>query len=93
MAGRKPPGSIVVAASGNDGSNNDSSAFYPANYSTRYANVVSVTASTQSDAVANYANTGAGSVTIAAPGENVLSTLPGNRYARAGAAPRWPRRR
>ncbi len=73
-------GVIVVAASGNVGSNNDSSAFFPANYSTRYSNVVSVTASTQSDSVANYANTGARTVTIAAPGDGILSTLPGNRY-------------
>jgi subtilisin family serine protease len=41
--------------------------------------VVSVAASTQSNTLANFSNYGS-NVHIAAPGQNILSTLPGGRY-------------
>ena len=68
-------GGIFVAAAGNEGSNNAATASFPANYS----GVVSVAASTNSDTLASFSNYGT-NVAIAAPGQNILSTLPGNRY-------------
>ncbi len=69
-------GGIFVAAAGNESSNNASVANFPANYS----GVVSVAASTSADTLANFSNYGA-NVSIAAPGQGILSTMPGNRYA------------
>jgi thermitase len=66
-------GSVLVAAAGNDG---DSTVNYPAGY----AQVVSVAATDHNDAKASFSNTNA-DVEIAAPGVNVLSTIPGGQYA------------
>lgn len=69
-------GGIFVAAAGNEGSNNVTTASYPANY----AGVVSVAASTSTGSLASFSNFGT-NVDIVAPGQNILSTIPGNRYA------------
>ena len=69
-------GGIFVAAAGNESSNNATTASYPANYS----GVISVAASTSSNTLASFSNYGT-NVDIAAPGQNILSTIPGNRYA------------
>ena len=66
-------GSVLVAAAGNDG---NSTVSYPAGY----AQVVSVAATDHSDAKASFSNTNA-DVEVAAPGVNVLSTIPGGQYA------------
>ena len=66
-------GSVLVAAAGNDG---DSTVNYPAGY----AEVVSVAATDQNDAKASFSNTNA-DVEVAAPGVNILSTIPGGQYA------------
>jgi thermitase len=66
-------GSVLVAAAGNDG---DSTVNYPAGY----AEVVSVAATDQNDAKASFSNTNA-DVEVAAPGVNILSTVPGGQYA------------
>jgi thermitase len=71
-------GHLFVAAAGNAGEDNDSSPSYPASYET--PNVVSVAATDDRDALAPFSNFGATSVDLAAPGVNILSTLPGNRY-------------
>ena len=76
-------GLIFVAAAGNGnamgvGQNNDTSPFYPASYN--LPNVVAVAASDQSDNLASFSNYGAASVDLAAPGVNILSTLPNNTY-------------
>src|SRR5829696_2983085 len=65
-------GALLVAAAGNDG---DSTANYPA----AYPNVVSVAATDRRDARASFSNANA-DVEIAAPGVNVLSTVPGGGY-------------
>ena len=65
-------GSVLVAAAGNDG---DSTVNYPAGY----AEVVSVAATDQNDAKASFSNTNA-DVEVAAPGVNILSTIPGGQY-------------
>jgi hypothetical protein len=67
-------GLLFVAGAGNQDSNNDGEPFYPASYPLE--NIISVTASTPSETIASFANFGAESVGLAAPGENILSTLP-----------------
>lgn len=71
-------GHLFVAAAGNDGSNNDSSAHYPSSYDN--LNVVSVAATDNKDALASFSNRGATSVDLAAPGVSIYSTLPNNSY-------------
>lgn len=73
-------GQIVVVAAGNEAINNDYSSrrSYPASFD--LPNVVSVASSSTTGVLSYYSNWGTGSVDLAAPGENVLSTLPGNRY-------------
>jgi subtilisin family serine protease len=66
-------GSVLIAAAGNDG---DSTVNYPAGYS----EVVSVAATDHNDARASFSNTNP-DVEVAAPGVDVLSTIPGGLYA------------
>ena len=66
-------GSVLVAAAGNDG---DATLNYPA----AYPEVVSVAATDHNDARASFSNANA-DVEIAAPGVDVLSTIPGGQYA------------
>lgn len=73
-------GVIVVSSAGNLGSNNDSRPYYPASYSTQFDNVITVAATDQNDRLAGYSNFGADSVTLAAPGSGISSTLPNDRY-------------
>jgi serine protease len=73
-------GTIVVSSAGNQGANVDTSPFYPASYSTLSDNAVSVAATDGNGNIASYSNFGASTVTIAAPGSNILSTLPNSRY-------------
>ena len=75
-AGKK--GVILVAAAGNDGTNNDTSPFYPANYTA--ANIVSVAATDDKDGLAGFSNYGLESIDIGAPGVDIMSTLPNNSY-------------
>jgi thermitase len=65
-------GCLVVAAAGNNGSN---APFYPA----FYENALAVAASDPDDRLTNFSQYGAW-VDIAAPGSNILSTLPSNAY-------------
>ena len=71
-------GVIFVAAAGNNGTNNDTFPSYPASYVVD--NVIAVAASNSSDGLASFSNTGRRSVHLAAPGDNILSTVPANRY-------------
>jgi subtilisin family serine protease/subtilisin-like proprotein convertase family protein len=80
IANARAHGVIFVAAAGNDGSNNDLAPVYPANYSTSLDNVVSVAATDNSGRLASFSNYGARSVTLAAPGLNILSTARGGGY-------------
>lgn len=70
---------LFVAAAGNDGTNNDATPEYPANYAP--SNVISVAAVDQSDRLASFSCYGATTVDIAAPGVSIYSTIPGNKYA------------
>jgi thermitase len=67
-------GAVIVAAAGNEG---DDRVDYPAGY----PEVVSVAATDNRDARADFSNVNS-DVEIAAPGVDVLSTVPGGGYAR-----------
>jgi subtilisin family serine protease len=71
-------GILFVAAAGNDGVNLDVNPFYPAAYD--LDNIVTVAATNHNDALASFSNYGVHSVDIAAPGVDILSTLPNNNY-------------
>lgn len=72
-------GHIFVAAAGNEGANNNTTANYPANYA--YDNVVSVAAVDRSNNLATFSNYGSTTVELAAPGVAILSTTPNNTYS------------
>jgi thermitase len=74
-------GILFVAAAGNERSNSDESGkhYYPADYD--LTNIISVTAVNKEDTkVLPTSNYGVRTVDLAAPGENIYSTLPGNTY-------------
>jgi predicted outer membrane repeat protein len=79
IASARDAGVIFVAAAGNSSINNDSTTpAYPASYD--LANIISVMATTDTDQQASFSNYGLTSVDIGAPGQNILSTVPGNTY-------------
>ncbi|WP_435006513.1 S8 family serine peptidase [Tundrisphaera lichenicola] len=65
---------IFVTAAGNDSSNNDIVANYPASY--RLPNVLSVAAVDRNGKLAGFSNYGRNSVDVAAPGVDILSDVP-----------------
>ncbi|MEI6084725.1 MAG: S8 family serine peptidase [Verrucomicrobiota bacterium] len=67
-------GIIFCAAAGNESRNNDVTPEYPASY--RLPNMIVVAASDQNDVLADFSNFGATTVDLAAPGVNILSTVP-----------------
>jgi subtilisin family serine protease len=67
-------GILIVAAAGNESLDNDTTPHYPSSYS--QANIIAVASINSSGALASSSNYGATSVDIAAPGENILSTIP-----------------
>ena len=72
-------GMLFPVAAGNAKSNNDTTAYYPANYDV--PNVVAVAATDNKDLLASFSNYGLTTVDLGAPGVNILSTYPSNRYA------------
>lgn len=71
-------GGLFVAAAGNDGKNTDLSPSYPASYT--MDNILSVASMTSADTLSSFSNYGVSTVDLAAPGSNILSTLPGGKY-------------
>ena len=67
-----------VAAAANDGRDNDKTEVYPANAG--WPNTITVAASSPSDSKPSWSNYGKRTVHVAAPGQDIMSTLPGNRY-------------
>lgn len=67
-------GVLFVAAAGNNGTNNDVVAAYPANYN--LPNIISVAASDSADVRAGFSNFGPATVDLAAPGVAIRSTVP-----------------
>ncbi len=68
------PGTLYLAAAGNEQTNDDSTPTWPCNID--LANVICVAATDQNDQLADYSNYGATAVDLGAPGDNVLSTIP-----------------
>jgi subtilisin family serine protease len=69
---------LVVAAAGNEQSNSDKTKYYPADYD--LDNIISVTAVDPKTQILASSNYGVETVDIAAPGEDIYSTLPGGDY-------------
>lgn len=67
-------GILFIAAAGNSGTNNDTTASYPSNY--EVANVIAVAATTNTGALASYSQFGATTVDLGAPGSGIWSTVP-----------------
>lgn len=67
-------GCLFVVAAGNAGDNNDQIPFYPASYN--LPNIIAVAATDHNDNLASFSNFGVTSVDVAAPGVNVLSSVP-----------------
>ncbi len=67
-------GIVLCAAAGNDGSDNDTSPTYPANY--ELPNIIVVAASDPNDQLAGFSNYGKTTVDVAAPGTNIYSLAP-----------------
>jgi subtilisin family serine protease len=81
---------LFVAAAGNGGrdgvgDNNDTTANYPSNYSTKagagYEAVIAVASITSTGARSGFSNYGATTVDLGAPGSGITSTVPGGGYA------------
>src|SRR5262245_58206046 len=70
---------LFTAAAGNSNSNNDVTAFYPANYNA--PNVLSVAATDNRDAKSSFSNFGATTVDLGAPGTAILSTVPNGGFS------------
>lgn len=71
-------GILFVAAAGNETNNNDISPTYPAGYEVE--NVLSVAAIDNRGGLASFSNWGQKTVHVAAPGVNIVSTVPGAKY-------------
>lgn len=73
------PDVLFVVSAGNAGIDVDASPVYPCSYP--LDNVICVAASDQHDNLAAFSNYGSTSVDLAAPGQALLTTSPGNDYA------------
>lgn len=74
---------LFVASAGNGGidyvgDNNDRRPHYPSGY--ELGHIISVTATNEADELGEFANYGLDTVDLAAPGVNILSTLPNGAY-------------
>jgi subtilisin family serine protease len=79
IARTRTAGQLFVASAGNLAADTDSGRLnYPSSYD--LDNVVAVAASNQSDGLWFASNRGPMTVDLAAPGENILSTVPGGGY-------------
>ncbi len=72
-------GILVVAAAGNEANFSDQKPYYPASYSD-LKNIVSVAAINEQGLKLPRSNFGIKNVHIAAPGQSILSTLPGGSF-------------
>ncbi len=76
---------LFVAAAGNSGSDNDTTASYPANYDTTagagYDSVIAVAAIDKTGALASFSQYGAETVDLGAPGVGVWSTTAFDSYS------------
>ncbi|MCA9779987.1 MAG: S8 family serine peptidase [Candidatus Eremiobacteraeota bacterium] len=70
---------LHVIAAGNSNYDNDKRDNFPSNYD--LDNIVAVAATTHTDERASFSQWGAKNVDVAAPGKDIYSTVPGNKYA------------
>ncbi len=86
-------GVLVVTSAGNNGWDLSQTPYYPASYAA--SNLIAVAATNNNDLLATFSNYGANNVHVAAPGIDVLTTYPNNRYVtltghiRSGSASGW----
>ncbi len=78
VAAAQRKGILFVAAAGNEKSNTDEKKYYPADYD--LSNIISVTAIDKGKNVLPTSNWGVHTVDIAAPGNDIYSTLPDGKY-------------
>jgi subtilisin family serine protease len=71
------PGLHIIAA-GNSGYDNDKRPNYPSNYEGDH--IVAVAATDHNDGIARFSQWGKKNVDLGAPGVDILSTVPGNKY-------------
>jgi subtilisin family serine protease len=89
LASARARGHVAVCAAGNNTNNDDTTPVYPASFG--LDNIVSVAATDRNDHLASFSNYGAKNVDLAAPGVDVLSTLPGKAYGlRSGTSMATP---
>lgn len=69
---------VVVCSAGNSGVNIDADAYYPASFNLK--NLISVAASDGFDQLFSWSNWGTRTVSVAAPGTNILTTQRGGGY-------------
>jgi|tagenome__1003787_1003787.scaffolds.fasta_scaffold20929799_2 thermitase len=74
----KSHGALLVVAAGNDGESIESHPSYPASFT--QGNILTVAASTNRDTLASFSNYGSKSVDVAAPGDDILSTIEGGGF-------------
>ncbi len=82
IAGQLEADILLSAAAGNDGEDMDTRFGAPAGYD--FPHVLSASATGRSDELPDFSNYGGRSILLGAPGVDIVSTYPGNRYA-AGA--------
>ena len=68
-------GQLFIAAAGNDAEDNEATPHYPSSYN--LSNLIAVAAIGDDGALASFSNYGSNSVHLAAPGVDILSTVPG----------------
>ncbi len=71
-------GILFVAAAGNGQADTDLKKYYPASYGLN--NIISVAAGNDDGDLVEFSNYGGRTVDIAAPGDAIFSTLPGNKF-------------
>jgi subtilisin family serine protease len=71
-------GVLVIAAAGNDSSDIDRTPTYPASFDND--NLLIIASTTSGGSMSYFSNYGKVGVDVAAPGSNIFSTVPGNKY-------------
>lgn len=75
---------LFVTAAGNSGDNNDKEPIYPADF--RLNNMISVTSIDSMGRLSSYSNYGPRTVDIAAPGDDIYSTVVGSYASMSGSS-------
>lgn len=83
-------GILFVSAAGNSGNNIDEEPEFPAAYAPDFPNALSVAAIDSGGSLASFSNVGHHSVSLAAPGVSIWSTLPGSYGTLSGTSMSTP---